>query len=169
MTGDARRAARLLVLPTVGLGIVVAFAPGRVELALRIYALLLAGAALVVALLALRRAYPRPRRRRPPSRPWPATARAALLGRLEQELALGSAGAFELHHRLRPRLHRIADELLLARRGVSLETQPERARAALGEPAWELVRPDRPPPEDRQARGLPISDVRAVVEALERL
>jgi hypothetical protein len=169
VSGDVRRVARLLVLPTVALAVVVAFAPGRVELALRIYALLVAGAALAVALVALRRAYPRPRRRLARVRPRGETGRAALLGRLEQELALGGAGAFDLHHRLRPRLRRIADELLVSRRGISMEVQPERARAALGEQAWELVRPTSPPPEDRQARGLPISDLRAVVEALERL
>jgi hypothetical protein len=31
------------------------------------------------------------------------------------------------------------------------------------------VRPDRPPPEDRLARGLPIEDLRRIVESLERL
>jgi hypothetical protein len=169
VTTDVRRAARLLVLPTAALGLVLAFSPGRVELALRIYALLLAGATLVVALAALRRAYPRPPRRRSARRPGGERARPRTLARIEDELALGAASSFDLHHRVRPRLRGIADDLLRARRGVSLEQEAERARAALGDTAWELVRPERPPPEDRQARGIPISELRTVVEALERL
>jgi hypothetical protein len=55
------------------------------------------------------------------------------------------------------------------RQGVSLEDDPERARTQLGDELWELVRPERPPPEDRLARGAPINDIRCVVESLERL
>jgi hypothetical protein len=167
---DLGRAARALATPTALLGAVVAFAPGRVELAVRVYALLLAAAALVLALAALRRAYPRTRQLRakrlgapPPSRP------PALLARLEHETALGVASAFDLHHRLRPRLRTLATELLAARRGIVLDGDPERARSALGDRAWELVRADRPAPGDRLARGIPISELDAVVESLERL
>lgn len=161
---------RALALPTAALVVVVAFAPGRVELALRIYALLVAAVALALALAALRRAHPRtrPLRERAPAHVEP-PARPGLLARLEHEAALGVAGAFDLHHRLRPRLRGIAGELLRARRGISLDREPDRARAALGEQAWELVRADRPAPEDRQARGIPISDLEDVVESLERL
>ena len=167
---DLGLAARLLVLPTAVLGAVVAFAPGRVELAVRIYALLLAAVALVLALAALRRAYPRTRRlRSQTAAPSPAPGRPALLARMEHEAALGVASAFDLHHRLRPRLRRLASELLAARTGIFLDGDPERARSTLGEPTWELVRADRPVPDDRQARGIPISDLRTVVESLERL
>jgi hypothetical protein len=167
---DVRRVARLLVLPTLALGVVLAFAPGRTGLALRIYALVVCGAALLLVLGALRRAYPP---ESPLHDPWHRTAPArtvpGMLARLEQEVALGAAGSFDLHHRLRPRIRTLADELLAARRGVSLEESPARARALLGEAAWDLVRPDRPAPADRLARGLPINDLRRVVESLERL
>ena len=170
MTKDLVHAARFLVLPTAALGAVVAFAPGRVELAVRVYALLVAAAALVLALAALRRAYPRTKRLRPQTATPPAPPRhPALLARIEHEAALGVASSFDLHHRLRPRLRRLASELLAARRSIVLDGDPERARSALGEPTWELVRADRPPPDDRQARGIPISDLRAFVESLERL
>ena len=170
MKGDPRRAARLLTLPTLALVAVVTFAPGRVELALRVYALLVCATALTLLLAALRRAYPRtsrpPRRRRKhtSTRRVPGT-----LTRLEQEAALGLASSFDLHHRLRPRVRTLAAELLAARRGIALDNAPERSREALGDTAWELVRPDRPRPVDRQARGMPISDLRTVVESLERL
>jgi hypothetical protein len=170
VTKDLVRAARFLVLPTAALVAVAAFAPGRVELAARVYALLLAATALVLAIAALRRAYPRTRPLRPHTAGSPARPRRpAVLARMEHEAALGVASSFDLHHRLRPRLRRLASELLAVRRGIALDGDPERARSALGEPTWELVRADRPVPDDRQARGIPISDLHAVVESLERI
>jgi hypothetical protein len=168
---DLARAARLLVLPTVALGVVLAFAPGRVGLALRVYALVLCAVALVIMLAVLRRAFPRETPLRPRSRARSSVARdiPPALGRLEQETTLGSAWAFDLHHRLCPSLRELAGELLIARRGISVDDDPERARRALGEATWELVRPDRPRPADRQARGIPINDLRAVVESLENV
>ena len=40
---------------------------------------------------------------------------------------------------------------------------------AVGPDVWELVRPDRPPPADRRARGIPPAQLRRVVESLERI
>jgi hypothetical protein len=164
-------AARFLVVPTLLLAAVVLWAPGRVELAIRIYGLLVAAGGLVLALAVLRRAYPRarPLRRRPAARRRGPRARPETLARLEQEVVLGVAGSFDLHHRLRPRLRPIATDLLTSRRGISPDRHPERAHALLGDAAWDLVQPGRPAPEDRQARGIPISELRAVVEALERV
>ena len=82
---------------------------------------------------------------------------------------LGVARAFDLHFRLRPRLRGLASELLASRRGITLDAEPERARTALGDETWELVREDRPPPEDRIARGIPIRDLARVVESLENV
>ena len=169
MRAHVFRAARSLVLPTFALGGVIAFAPGRVELAVRLYALLVTVIVLVLALAMLRRAYPPARRRRRRERPTSPAEDPEALARIEQEVALGVDAAFDLHHRLRPRLRAIATELLATRRRIALEDEPERARRALGEQTWRLVRPDRPAPEDRQARGIAISELRSVVESLERL
>lgn len=170
MRRDLGRAAKLLAAPTAALAVVAAFGPGRLGLALRVYALLLAAAALVLLLAALRRAYPPETPLRPGRAARPAGRRApAPLARLEQEAALGVAWSFDLHHRLRPRLRRLAAELLAARRGVSLDGSPERARGLLGGEAWELVRADRPPPADRRARGIAAEELARVVESLERL
>jgi hypothetical protein len=57
--------------------------------------------------------------------------------------------------------------LLTTRRRISLDAEPEAARAALGGEAYELVRPDRPPPQDRLARGLPADELGRVVRSLE--
>jgi hypothetical protein len=168
MRREIGAALRLLVLPSIALVAVAAFVPGRLPLAARVYALVVCAVALGIGLLALRRAYPpaaplrrgasaSPLRRRPPP----------TLARIEDEVALGVAGAFDLHHRLVPRLRSIAAGLLTSRRRVSLEASPEEARRALGDEAWELVRPDRPPPVDRQARGIPPEALGRVVDSLE--
>jgi hypothetical protein len=79
------------------------------------------------------------------------------------------AGAFDLHYHLIPRIRAIAAGLLASRRRISIDDAPEAARAILGREAWELVRPDSALPEDRFARGLPPSELRRVVESLERI
>jgi hypothetical protein len=167
---DLAAAAQVLIPATLALGFVVAFVPGRLALAARIYALILCGTALLAALRALQRAYP-------PATPRGRKARGATRGRrapsslarLEDETALGVAGAFDLHHRLRPRLRTTAAGVLEARRHVSLDGDPGNAKEILGAETWDLLRPDRPPPEDRLARGLPVDELRRVVDSLERV
>ena len=169
MRRDVYGALRALTIPTTALVGVAALAPGRLELALRIYALLLAGAVAVLALLALRRAFPSetpldlvgpaPRRSlQPPS-----------LGRMKNEVALGVASSFDLHFRLVPRLRAVAAGLLAFRHGVSLTDDPARARALLGDDAWDFVAPDRVAPQDRLSGGVPARDLARVVDALERV
>jgi hypothetical protein len=168
MRADLFGAARILAAPTILLATIAAFVPGRFDLAIRFYALILCAVILGYAVKALRTAYPPAKPLYPPRKTAAAARRPSSLARIEDEAALGVAGAFELHHRLRPRLRSIASGLLAVRRRIALDDDPE-ARGVLGEPTWELVRPQRPPPEDRLARGLPISDLRSVVESLERV
>jgi hypothetical protein len=163
-------ALRFLVVPTAAILVVAAVAPGRAGLALRIYALVVCGTALVLALIALRRSFPSERplsvvRRAPPERRNPPSS----LARIEHEAALGVAGSFDLHYRLVPRLRSIASGLLEARRRISLERQPDAARAALGDDTWALVEPHRSAPDDRLARGLPADDLARVVDSLEAI
>jgi hypothetical protein len=164
---DVLGAVRALAVPTIALLGIALVAPGRLELAVRIYALVLCAAIIVVLLLALHRAYPdetalgQPPRRVVRRMPPPS------LGRIEHETALAIAGSFDLHFHLVPRLRAIAAGLLTSRRNVSLEEAPETAREVLGENAWELVRPDRPAPEDRLAKGIPPRELAHVVDALE--
>jgi hypothetical protein len=167
---DIAGALRALVLPTLALVVVVAFIPGRVELVVRIYALVVCAAALALALAALRRAFPpetplRKSATRASSRRQPPSS----LGRIEHEAALSVVGSFDLHYRLVPRVRAIASGLLAARRRIELDKQPDAARKALGEETWEIVRPDRPPPEDRLARGISSQELGRVVDSLERI
>jgi len=89
--------------------------------------------------------------------------------RMERELELGIASAGSAHHRLLPLLRAAAAARLASRHGVELERRPDAARALLGEEAWELLRPDRPEPQDRFGRGVPRERVAALIEKVESL
>jgi hypothetical protein len=99
------------------------------------------------------------------SRKRPPFTRPPELVRIEREITLGGTSAGHLRTRLLPLLR----EAAAARTGIDFELQPDRAHAALGDETWELLRPDRPAPVDRNAAGLPLRRVRAVVERLEQL
>jgi len=168
VTRDLFTALRLLVLPTLALAVVAAFVPGRLVLGVRAYALVACAIALGFGIEWLRRAYPatQPLRARPSERS--ERTRPTVLTRLENEVVLGVGNAFDLHRRLAPRLRSLAHGLLASRRAISLDTEPARARQALGDETWEVVRPDREAPSDRRARGITPDAVARVVDALER-
>ncbi len=169
MRRDVLAAARPLVVPTIALVGIALIAPGRLALGVRIYALLLCVAAIVVLLLALRRAYPDETLLREAPRRAAKRVPPPNLARIEHETALAAAGSFDLHYRLVPRLRALGAGLLSSRRHVSLAESPEAAHAILGENAWELVRPGRPAPEDRLAKGMAPGELGKVVDALEAI
>ena len=88
---------------------------------------------------------------------------------MEREIVLGSADADHAHRRLKPLLRGIASARIAARHGFELERRPEEARALLGEDVWELLRPDRPAPADRDAPGVPRKAIVAAIERIEAL
>jgi hypothetical protein len=163
------RALRLLALPTIVLVVVAVFASGRLEPAVRVYALVACAVVLGLAVAGLRRLYPggarHGRRRMRPARPEPVRS----LAQLENEAVLGIDDALDLHFRFRPHLRLIAAGLLEGRHGVVLDDEPSRARALLGDETWELLREDRPVPVDRRAPGLTVDALERVVLSLERL
>lgn len=158
-------------LATIALGLARLAAPGRRELELDIYVLLLGGMALVSLVSWLRDVAPE-------SKDSPLEAaldrdaaepdRVAELDRLERELQLGATTAFDLHFRLRPVLREIGGTLL-ARHGLRLDAGDPEVRERLGDELWEIVRPDRQPPEDRHAPGPGLPAMRRVVEQLEAI
>lgn len=99
---------------------------------------------------------------------WRRTApeRVRPLEELEHAVEFSLGTAFDVHYRLRPHLVRIAAHRLAAR-GVNLDAQADRARTLLGPDAWEVVRPDRPEPVDRNARGTDLVRLRRIVEQLD--
>jgi hypothetical protein len=89
--------------------------------------------------------------------------------RMDRELVLGSADADHAQRRLLPLLRATAAARIGARHGFELERRPEAARALLGEDVWELLRPDRPEPEDRHGPGVPRAHIASVIERVESL
>lgn len=172
MMRAALKLAQIPVLLTIALVVLLLVLPGRSELIARVYVLAVSAFVLVQLVTAMRRALPasgpsafdaalRPRTR--------SAERLPELAKIEREVALGSATAFDLHYRLRPSLRRIAGELLAARRGIDLDTEPDAARRALGEETWEIVRGDREPPRERFAAGADLASLHVVVRSLEAL
>ena len=164
------RALRLLALPTIALLVVAVFVSGRLEPAVRVYALVVCAVVVALAVAALRRVLPgaaeSPRRRgRARARAEPPRS----LAQLENESALAIGDALDLHFRLRPHLRLIATGLLEGRHGVVLDRDTEQARALLGAETWELLRDDRPVPDNRHAPGLTPGALERVVLSLERL
>lgn len=102
------------------------------------------------------------RRRRPTDQP-------EGLRRIEAGLAVSPASAMQTHHRLRPVLRQIAADRLRVRRRIHLDEESARARAALGEEAWGIVRPDLPTPTDRVSPGISLDGIDRVVERLESI
>jgi hypothetical protein len=162
-----------IALASVALGAALFLLPGRRDTTLDVYILFLGALGLVTAVRATRAASPDVHEPSlaaeledpldvPPQRP-------RELERLEREVYLSLGSGFYLHHRLRPLLREIAAHRLLRVHGIELDRRPEAARQLLGEEAWEWLRPERPEPRDRWASGPPLSELRGVVDALERI
>jgi hypothetical protein len=155
----------LLILTTIAL-------PGRTGEAFRAYVLVLAAWGLTHLLVALHASRPEPGPSPVDLALQPSVPRAARIEeieRIQREVAIAQTTSFDFHFRLRPTLRRIASELLRSRRGIDLDADPERARRALGEETWELVRADRPPPDDRFGPGVDRAVLHRVVDSLEAI
>ncbi len=171
----ANRLAALAFLGTAALVVFLLLRLRQVELAVHLYLVLIAAVVGgVLAERALRDMRYRPEapsllgRWRARQRPWK-PERVRQLEELEHAVDFSLTTAFDVHYRLRPHLVRIAAHRLAVRRGIQLEADPAAARAVIGEAAWELVRPDREPPADRNARGTDLVSLRAVVAGLESI
>jgi hypothetical protein len=136
-----------------------------VRLLAEIALVVLAGIALAILVALLPE--PRPIRRRPRQGPEP--ARPDQLAKLERLVTTAGTSAIHAHAYLRPVLVEITTHRLAAR-GQTLERMPAATgRELLGDGLWDLVRPDRPFPEDRYGPGVPAQELGAMLEVLERL
>jgi len=103
------------------------------------------------------------RQRRPSHGPHP-PLRPADLARVERTVT-ARVTASGVHVSLRPLLVEIAAARLSRRRGLT----PAEARALLGDDLWDLVRPNRPSPEDPRAPGLSLGELEEITRRLEQL
>jgi uncharacterized membrane protein len=91
----------------------------------------------------------------------PEASPVADLERMERQVTLAASSAYDLHVRLLPHLREIA-QCRLERSGRT--SSPE----TLGR-WWDLLRPDRTEPDDRFAPGVSQSELRALVDDLEKM
>ncbi len=172
MTISVIRGAVVVVLATIALIALLELSPGRRPLLLSIYLLVLGAVALrlLVRLVALAHPSGPPSeldaalRRRPDRLALPAE-----LESIARLLALSSASGVYVSNRLRPEVRAIAREVLISRQGIDLDAEPGAARGVLGPTVWELVRPDRPAPDDYQSPGLAPAVLAAIVAELEEV
>jgi hypothetical protein len=135
------------------------------SLVIEIAVVIAAAAAIAVCLerLPVAAAAPWRRARRPTAvRPQPLAA-------AERLVSMSEVSALTLHAHLRPVLMQIAARRLAAR-GYVLEAMDQDTGAQLlGAGLWDLVRPDRPFPEDRHGRGIPVGELASMLTVLEQL
>jgi hypothetical protein len=165
------RALEVALVPTLALGLALALAPGQAVLEVRVWLLIVLAGGLLSIVGAIRQGYPPA-----PSlfdaaltRPQPKQHVFPTLARLEREVSMATGSAYDLHFRLRPTLREVTRGLLLSRRGIDLDRQQERARTALGEETWELVRADRPTPAEHRGPGIAPDALARVLASLEGL
>ena len=163
----------LVVLATVAFGTALVFYPRRQSLELDAFVLFLGGLGLLAGVRITREASPDVHR---PSLadeladpPDVAPQRPVELERLEREVYLSLGSAFDFHRRLRPLLCEIAENRLMLRHGLDLETRPENAHTLLGDTAWSWLHPDLAEPVERWTPGPSMAELTAVVDALERI
>jgi len=163
----AVRTSALGAFAAAGLGVAVLVSPGAPALTVEIYLFVMATLALAAMLLRVANALPRAE-----PAPLEQPPRSQYVGQLEsvaRALQLAEASSFDLHNTLRPIVREIA-AARLAHHGVSLDRQPERARALLGAQTWDLVRPDREAPAGRSGHGgCSRDELRAIVDSLEAI
>jgi hypothetical protein len=154
----------LLVVASIVVGYLVLTEPSWRSPVVRVYVFVVGGLAMLALVAAAGDAIPHRRRsqfdvalRESEARERPLPE----LERLEREVTLATAAAFDFHHRLLPQLREIA-------RARLERTGREPGPDTLGR-WWELLRPDREPPAERFGAGIPLDELRALVADLERL
>lgn len=173
--GMAKRAALAVLIlasvATLGLLVVAVARPERTSFALRWW-LLAVGATILTAAARLaanvlpahgQTSFDRIQERRktmpePPER----------LRQIERFVTSAQHNRLEFRGRLRPILHAVAVQRLSAHRGIDVEQSPDAARAEFGERLWTLLTTSATAP-DRDGPGIDLSELRALVDALEML
>jgi hypothetical protein len=138
---------------------------GAVTLLVEITLVVAAAVGVAAGVAGLPRASPRGRAPRVSASP---VIPAQLLA-IERLVSNSRVNAVHVHAYLRPVLAEVADQRLTAR-GRSLPRLSEPAgRRLLGDELWEIIRPERPFPEDRYGPGLSLPQLDAMLGRLEAL
>ncbi|HTR33414.1 MAG TPA: hypothetical protein VMH47_06025 [Gaiellaceae bacterium] len=138
--------------------------PGDRSLFVHIYVLVVGGLAMAAVIGAVAAAVPHRRRselRAALDEPAPEAVTVSELAKLEREVTLSVGNAYDLHVRLLPQLRDIAE--------ARLERTGKRPGPDTLGRWWDLLRPDRPEPADRFARGIRPDELGALVAYLQSL
>jgi len=156
--------AAYIVVATIAFVAVALTLPGDRDVELRIYAISLGALLMTAVVSTLGSQLPRGRKsdltRALDEKP-PEPDGVADLRRMEREVTLAVGNAHDLHTKLLPHLRDIA--------ATRLERTGRRPGPETLGRWWELLRPDRPPPDERFARGISEVDLRALVSDLEKI
>ena len=165
------RAVKLSLIVTAGIGVAAYFSTGLRMIFLDVYLLAMGGVLLLALVRTTRAKAPAgggsafdralADMRTPPADSGPVA--------FARDLDLATLSAFHLHVRVRPLFREVATHRLLARYGIDLATEPERAREVIGAELWDVVNPRREPPAGRLARGPSLAYLRELVTSLERI
>jgi hypothetical protein len=154
----------LFVLSSLVCGYVALAQPGLRNVTLHIYVFVVGGLLMLALVAAAGDSVPRRSRSeldQALAERHPREVRIPDVERTEREVTLATASAYDLHYRLLPHLREIA------------QCRLERSGKAPGPDTlgrwWELLRADRPEPEDRFAPGIKQAELRALVDDLERM
>jgi hypothetical protein len=161
----------LAVLAAIALVAARMISPGRKELELDVFVLVLGGLGLMVLAAELRRLAPTAERSliEEALEPEPVEERPiADLLRLERELSMAAARQFDLHFRLRPILRDIATARL-EQRGLDIDSGRPQVQELLGDELYELTTAEREPPANRLALGPGVDGLDRTIGILERL
>ena len=154
----------LFVVASLTMGYIATSQPGIRDVTLHVYVLVVGGLLMLGLTAAAGDAVPK-RSKSPFDRALAETAPGESpvreVERMEREVTLATTSAYDLHMRLLPHLREIAQARL---EQAGREPSPE----TLGR-WWELLRPDRPMPENRSAPGISQADLRALVADLARM
>ena len=154
----------MFVLVSLISGYIVAAQPGVRNVTLHIYVFVVGGLIMLGVVAAAGDAVPRRRQSQLDAALGGASRREQRLPeveKLEREVTLATSSAYDLHYRLLPQLREIA-QARLERTGRAMT--PETVGRW-----WELLRPDRPAPDDRFEKGISETDLRALVQDLGRM
>ena len=154
----------LFVFASLISGYIVAAQPGVRNVTLHAYVFVVGGLLMLGVVAAAGDAVPRRKRSELEAALGagaPREKRLPEVEKLEREVSLATSSAYDLYYRLLPQLREIA-QARLERTGRTSSPQ------TLGR-WWELLRPDRPPPDDRFDRGISETELRALVQDLGRM
>jgi len=166
-----RRTAAVAALPTALFGVALVALPGRSELIVHLWIVVVLSFGLLALVAGIGDDVPPGGSgfASPLAPPQAAPVRPPSLARVEREVSMGAETAFDTYFRLRPLFRELAAGVLLTHHGVDLGRAPERARPLVSDELWSLIGPGVEAPEDRAGRGMPHAQIASAVSDLERL